>query len=66
MADNVTIVQDLVLTVREIVKSAEISKDRMDCILREILGIKKLSMRWAPRLLSYDSKRNRVDHTIYL
>lgn len=66
MADNVTIVQDLVLTVREIVKSAEISKDRMDCILREILGIKKLSMRWAPRLLLYDSKRNRVDHTIYL
>jgi len=36
------------------------SKNRVGHILHEILGIRKLSARWVPRLLPPDNKRNRV------
>jgi len=35
------------------------SKDRVRHILHEILGMRKLSARWVPRLLTLDNKRNR-------
>jgi len=35
------------------------SKDRVGHILHEILGMRKLSARWVPRLLTPDNKLNR-------
>jgi len=35
------------------------SKDPVSHILHEILGMRKLSARWVPRLLTPDNKRNR-------
>jgi len=35
------------------------SKDRVGHILHEILGMRKLSAQWVPRLLTPDNKRNR-------
>ena len=63
--DNVTKIHDLEmadrrLKVREIAEIVGISKDRVGHILHEILGMRKLSARWAPRLLSPDNKRKRV------
>jgi len=62
--DNVTKIHDLVLAdrrlkVREIAETVGISKDRVGHILHEILGMRKLSARWVPRLLTPDNKRNR-------
>lgn len=61
--DNVTKVHDLVLAdrrlkVREIAETVGISKDRVGHIMHEILGMRKLSARWVPRLLTADNKRN--------
>lgn len=63
--DNVTKIHDLVLAdrrlkVREIAEIVGILKDRMGHILHEILGMRKLSARWMPRLLTPDNKRNCV------
>ena len=44
---------------REIAETVGISKDRVGHILHEILGMRKLSMRWVPRLLTLDNNRNR-------
>ena len=62
--DNMTKIHDLVLAdrrlkVREIAETVGISKDRVGHILHEILGMRKLSARWVPRLLTPDNKRNR-------
>ncbi|XP_039302537.1 uncharacterized protein LOC120357081 [Solenopsis invicta] len=62
--DNVTKIHDLVLAdrrlkMREIAETVSISKDRVGHILHEILGMKKLSARWVPHLLTPDNKRNR-------
>ena len=64
MEENVTKIHDLVLAdrrlkVREIAETVGISKDRVGHILPEILGMRKLSARWVPRLLTPDNKRNR-------
>ena len=61
--DNVTKIHDLVLADRrlmvgEIAETVGISKDRVGHILHEILGMRKLSVRWVPRLLTLDNKRN--------
>jgi len=63
--DKVTKIHDLVLAdrqlkVRELAETVGISKDRVGHILHEILGMRKLSARWVPRLLTPDNKRNRV------
>jgi len=61
MEDNLTNIQDLVLTDRrlKVCKIAGISKDRVDhMVLDEISGMRKLSARWEPRLLTPDNKRN--------
>ncbi|GFR27136.1 mariner transposase [Trichonephila clavata] len=63
--NNVTKIHDLVLAdhrlkVSEIAEIVSISKDHVAHILHEILGIRKLSARWVPRLLTPDNKRNLV------
>jgi len=60
----VTKIHDLVLAecrlkIREIAEKVGMSKDRVGHILHEILGMRKLSARWVPRLLTPDNKRNR-------
>jgi len=62
--DNVTKIHDLVLAgrrlkIRAIAETVGMSKDRVGHILDEILGMRKLSARWVPRLLTPDNKRNR-------
>ena len=62
--DNVIKIHGLVLAdhrlkVREIAETVGISKDRVDHILHEILGMRKLSARWMSRLLTPDNKCNR-------
>jgi len=62
--NNVTKIHDLVLAdrrlkIREIAETVSMSKDRVGHVLHEILGIRKLSARWVPRLLTPDNKRNR-------
>ena len=47
------------MKVREIAETVGISKDRVGHILHAILGMRKLSARWVPRLLTPDNKRNR-------
>lgn len=66
MEDNARNVHDLVLIdcrlkVRKIAEIVGISKDSMCHILHEILGMRKLSAQWVPRLLTLDNKRNYVN-----
>jgi len=61
---NVIKINDLVLAdrrlkIREIAETVGMSKDRVGQILYAILGMRKLSARWVPRLLTPDNKRNR-------
>ncbi|XP_018307239.1 putative uncharacterized protein FLJ37770 [Mycetomoellerius zeteki] len=58
-------IHDIVLTdqrvkVRELVEATGISHGTVISILHEQLGMKKLSARWVPRLLTVDHKRDRV------
>ena len=58
-------VHDIVLTdrrvkVRELVETIGISHGTVISILHEQLGMKKLSARWVPRLLTVDHKRDSV------
>jgi len=62
--DNVTKIHDLVLAdrpskIRGIAATVGMSKDRVGHILHEILGMRKLSAGWVPRLLTQNNKRNR-------
>ena len=62
--DNANKIHDLVLAdrrlkVREVAETVGISKDCVGHILHEILGMRKLSARWVPRLLTPNNKRNR-------
>jgi len=57
----VTKIHDLVLAdrrlkIREIVELVNMSKDHVGHFLHEILGIKKMSVRWVPRLLTPDNR----------
>ena len=47
------------LKVREIPETVGISEDCVGHIVHEILGMRKLSERWVPRLLTPDNKCNR-------
>lgn len=49
------------LKVHEIAEAAGISDDRVHSILHEHLGMRKLSARWVPHLLSFDQKQVRWD-----
>ena len=54
------VLKDRRLKVSEIVKPVGISDERVHHILTEELGMKKLSARWVPRLLTSDQKRMRM------
>jgi len=58
-------IHDIVLTdrrvkVRELIEATGISHGTVISILHEQLGMKKLSARWVPRLLTVDHKCDRV------
>ena len=62
--DNAKKIRDLVLSdrrlkVREIAEIVSISKDCVVHTLQKILGMRRLSGRWVPRLLTPNNKRNR-------
>ena len=54
------VLNDRELKVREINETVNISVARVWHILHECLGMRKLSARWVPRLLTADQKRARV------
>jgi len=64
--DNIAKVHQLVLDdrrikVREIAEIMKMSKERVCHILNQDLGMRKLSARWVPRLLTLDHKRARMN-----
>ncbi|XP_030758938.1 uncharacterized protein LOC115884482 [Sitophilus oryzae] len=64
--DNIAKVHQMVLDdrrikVREITEVMNISKERVCHILNQELGMRKLSARWVPRLLTLDQKRVRMN-----
>lgn len=54
------VLNDRRIKVREIVEATGVSQGTVFSILHEKLGVKKVSARWVPRLLSEENKRNRV------
>ena len=54
------VLKDRRLKVRELAAATGISIGTVVSILHEKLGMRKLSARWVPRLLSAENKRNRV------
>ena len=57
-------IRNMVLADREIVEAIGISHGSVVSILKDHLGMKKLSARWVSRLLTIDHKRNRVTTSI--
>ncbi|XP_012060732.1 PREDICTED: uncharacterized protein LOC105623969 [Atta cephalotes] len=58
-------IHDIVLAdrrvkIREIANIVKISTERIQNVLHETLGMKKLSAKWMPRLLTVKQKRNRM------
>ena len=58
------VLADRRLKVREIIEAIGISQRAVVSILKDHLGMKKLSARWVPRLLTIDHKCNRVTTSI--
>jgi len=54
------------MKVREIAETIGISKERVGCILREELDMKKLCARWVPRLITADQKPTRMKMSVVL
>lgn len=54
------VLDDRNVKVREIADIVKISTERVRHILHENLGMKKLSARWVPRLLTIDQKQQRI------
>lgn len=54
------VLEDGQLKVNDIAKKVKISYERAENILHEHLGMRKLSDRWVPRVLTVDHKRDRV------
>ena len=54
------VLSDRRIKVREIVEAIDISQGTVFSILHEKLGVKKISARWVPRLLSEENKWNRA------
>ena len=54
------VLTDRRIKVREIIEATGISQSTVFSILHEKLGVKKISARWVPRLLSKENKRNCV------
>ena len=58
------VLADRRLKVQEIMEAVGISHGSVVSILKDHLGMKKLSARWVPPLLTIDHKRNRVTSSI--
>lgn len=54
------VLEDRRVKIREIADIVKISTERVQNILHEKLGMRKLSARWVPRLLTMEQKRNRL------
>lgn len=54
------VLADRRIKLREIVDAVNVSIERVQNILEEILDMKKVSARWVPRLLTEEQKRNRL------
>lgn len=54
------VIDDRRVKVREIAEAVGISHERVENILHEYLGMRKLAARWVPRLLSDGNKHDRV------
>ncbi|KYN10050.1 hypothetical protein ALC57_17822 [Trachymyrmex cornetzi] len=54
------VMSDRRLKLRQIVEMVGISEERIFHILHEILGMRKLTSRWVPRLLTVENKRVRM------
>jgi len=54
------VLDDWWMKVHEIAQTIGISKEGVGCILHEELDMKKLCVRWVPRLLTVDQKRTRM------
>lgn len=52
------VLADRLLKIQETAKTAGISKDRLSHMLNQIFGLRKLSVRLVPRLLTSDNRRN--------
>ena len=64
MEDMINKIHDIVLAdrrvkIREIANIVKISTERIQNVLHETLGMKKLSARWMLRLLTVEQKQNR-------
>ena len=57
------VLSDWQIKVREIVDATGMSKGTVFSIFHEKLGVKKISVRWVPCLLSEENKHNRVVHS---
>lgn len=55
------VLDDRRIKVRELAEVMKMSKERICNILTEELGMRKLSARWVPRLLTVDQKRTRMN-----
>lgn len=54
------VIDDRRVRVCEIAEAVGMSRERVENILHEYLGMRKLAARWVPHLLNADNKRNRV------
>jgi len=59
------VIDDPKIKLREIVEMTNISYERVQNILHQHLGMKKLTARWVPRVLTVDQKRFRVRDSQY-
>lgn len=55
-----TVKSDRRITVEEVAKIVKISSTTADRILTEELGMKKISARWVPKMLTDENKKNRM------
>ena len=56
-----TVLQDRRMTIRQIGDIVGINHTAVENILANVLGMKKISARWVPRMLTMENKKNRLD-----
>ena len=60
-----TVLPDRRVKIREIADIVDISTERIQNILPEKSGMRKLSVRWVPSLLTVEQKRNRITISVH-
>jgi len=58
---NDTLKEDIHLTIRHIAETTDIRAITVYPIVSDYMGMKKVSTRWVPRILTDEQKQNRVD-----